>query len=179
MTPDNLALLEQEIWRDVVGYENCYQVSNFGRVMSLPRLIPRREHLFTIKEKILKTIVSKRGYDQVTLSKDGLAVPKQVHRLVARAFLGELPKGYHTHHKDDNRRNNRLNNLEYLKKGRHMSLTNSGMKAPATKLTPFLVKLIRIRLNRGEAARKLAREYGVAQYTIRSIKKGLTWQSVT
>lgn len=108
-----------EKWKDISGYEGRYQVSSFGRVKSLSRWndgnYRRRSKYFGYKmlpEKVLSQAVSGR-YARVTLCKDGKKVSKSVHRLVAEAFIpnpGNLPE---VNHKDCDRYNNRLENLEW------------------------------------------------------------------
>ena len=72
-----------EIWKDVVGYEGLYQVSNYGRVKSLERKINNRIY----EERIISQEKSKDGYLRVDLHKDGNRKHKKVHRLVAQAFI--------------------------------------------------------------------------------------------
>ena len=50
---------------------------------------------------------------------DGKRRTERIHRLVAKAFIGEIPKGYHIHHKDGNKQNNRLDNLEIIHPAKH------------------------------------------------------------
>ena len=98
---------DKEIWRDVVGYEGLYKVSNFGRIKSLPRN-------GTVKyERLLRQKVSNKGYCTVALSKHNKTKYKSVHRLVAEAFL-DNPKGLPLiNHKDENKLNNYVDNLEW------------------------------------------------------------------
>ena len=92
-----------EEWRDVVGYEGLYQVSNLGRVRSLLKNEPR----------ILKSIVQKNGYCAVSLRRDGKGTRFYVHRIVASAFYPN-PDGFPVvNHIDGNKRNNNASNLEW------------------------------------------------------------------
>lgn len=105
--------MEQEIWKDVVGYEGLYQVSNLGRVKSLPvhRKVGWADYIS--KEIILKQSVDRSGYLVVCLHKEKVRHIAKVHRLVALAFL-ENPNNYRcVNHKDEDKTNNNVNNLEY------------------------------------------------------------------
>lgn len=108
-----------EIWKDVVGYEGLYQVSNIGRVKRLEhwknQRTNRTDKYFNyrkLKEKMMS--VSKAGaYPIVQLSKDRKSKTCLVHRLVAMAFIPN-PKGYpEVNHKDCNGHNNNVDNLEW------------------------------------------------------------------
>lgn len=72
----------EEVWKDVVGYEGYYMVSNFGRIKSL-----RFRHIK--REKIMNASIRPDGYMSVGLSKDGVTKTRTVHRLVATAFFRE------------------------------------------------------------------------------------------
>ncbi|MCI6614441.1 MAG: NUMOD4 domain-containing protein [Mollicutes bacterium] len=92
-----------EIWKDVIGYENLYKVSNWGRVKS-----------FRFgKERILKTFKNKDGYLQVGLWKNNKRKIFLVHRLVAQAFLDNPNNLPEVNHKDENKLNNVVSNLEW------------------------------------------------------------------
>lgn len=105
--------MEQEIWKDVVGYEGLYQVSNLGRIKSLPKEKKTPTTTFMTKETILNQHKDKGGYFRVMLTKKGKSILKLVHIIVASAFIGE--RGNLTvNHKDENKANNNVNNLEYL-----------------------------------------------------------------
>lgn len=104
---------EKEIWKDVIGYEGLYQVSNFGRIKSLPKEKKTPTTTFMTKETILNQHKDNGGYFRVMLTKKGKSILKSVHVIVASAFIGE--RGNLTvNHKDENKANNNINNLEYL-----------------------------------------------------------------
>jgi hypothetical protein len=94
-----------EIWKDIEGYEQLYQVSNLGNVKSLSNKNNRRE-------KILKP-GSKKGYLSVILHKNRVRKNFLVHRLVAEAFLPNPNNLQTINHKDEDKTNNRVENLEW------------------------------------------------------------------
>lgn len=94
----------QEIWKDVKGYEGYYQVSDNGNVKSLRN------------GKILVPAITIHGYKRITLCKNGKKENKVIHRLVAEVFL-DNPKNYPcVNHKDENKLNNFVENLEWCDK---------------------------------------------------------------
>lgn len=99
----------QEIWKDIVGYEGLYQVSNLGRIKSLARIDTlghkRKEHIMAIR-------TNKRGYQAVNLFK-GKEYTHKIHRLVALAFIPNPHNYPMINHKDENPSNNCVNNLEW------------------------------------------------------------------
>lgn len=99
-----------EIWKDVVGYEGIYKVSNTGKIKSL-------NYNKTGKEKILATTINKHGYEDVTLYNKKLkkTIPYRVHRLVAIAFIenDDPINKTQVNHKDECKTNNNVNNLEW------------------------------------------------------------------
>lgn len=105
-----------EEWRPVVGWEGYYEVSNLGRVRSLPRLCKVRGTGFRMsEEKVLKPLKSwdRRGYEAVDLTRNGRRKMAQVHRLVAEAFVPNPEKKPNVLHWDDNPSNNRVENLRW------------------------------------------------------------------
>ena len=98
--------MKEEIWKDIVGFEGYYMVSNMGNVKSL-------NYRMTGKEGILKPSDNGTGYLQVILCKDGKSKHCYVHQLVATAFC-ENPYGYtEVNHKDEDKTNNCADNLEF------------------------------------------------------------------
>lgn len=102
-----------EIWKDVVGYEGLYRVSNMGRVISLPKLKKTPTTTFYTKERFANASFSKGGYLRVSLSKNGKAKRVFLHRIVANAFLGVNDK-MTINHIDEDKTNNKAENLEYM-----------------------------------------------------------------
>ena len=92
---------EKEVWKDVVGYEGLYEVSNLGRVKSLRRNI-------IMKQKIVK------GYNMLTLTKAGKQKGETVSRLVGRAFIPNPENKPQINHIDENKQNNHVDNLEWV-----------------------------------------------------------------
>lgn len=99
------------MWKDIEGYEGIYQVSNFGRIKSLSRKRIDRNQI--LPEKILLQRIKENGYCVVSLSKNGKEKKMLVHRLVAQAFISNQNNYKEVNHKDENKLNNNVNNLEY------------------------------------------------------------------
>ena len=106
----------KEIWKDVVGYEGLYQVSNLGNIRSL-------NYSRTKKVKILKQ--STNRYKYVSLSKLNNTKTKTIHSLVAEAFIGER-NGLMIDHIDMDKLNNSASNLRYVtnRENQHNTLKN-------------------------------------------------------
>lgn len=103
----------KEIWKDIKGYEGHYQISNLGRVKSLSRITTFRGKKRLEKELILREGTSKKGYSLVSLQKNGIAKTQRVHRLVAQAFIPNINNYQQVNHKDENKKNNCVDNLEW------------------------------------------------------------------
>ena len=95
-----------EVWKDVFGYEGLYQVSNIGRVKSLKYG----------KERILKPLKDGGGYIFVHLCKNGERKMYKIHRLVAFTFLTNPQNLSDVNHKDEDKTNNSVQNLEFCDK---------------------------------------------------------------
>lgn len=101
---------QNEIWKDIEGYEGLYEVSSLGRVRSLDR-IDGAGHLR--KGKILKPKLEPSGYLRVTLHKESIGKCFRINRLVASAFIPN-PNGYPVvNHRDEDKTNDRADNLEW------------------------------------------------------------------
>lgn len=100
-----------EQWRPVAGLESAYEVSNIGRVRSLPRSVIRGNgRSLPVPGRILKINIGVVGYGRVNLGKGNTRL---VHHLVAEAFLGPRPDGWDVCHNDGNPTNNVSGNLRY------------------------------------------------------------------
>src|SRR5699024_11991587 len=103
----------EEVWKDIQGYEGRYKVSNLGNVKSIKRTVKHAgSNTRTFPETLLKPNKVAFDYLQVTLYKEGKRKCRYVHNLVMEAFVGEKQEGYEVNHKDENKNNNHLNNLE-------------------------------------------------------------------
>ena len=96
---------DTEQWAPIAGWVGLYEVSNTGQVRSLPR--------FRCKGRILRHGTTHNGYLTVTFSANGRREARTLHRVVAEAFLGPKPEGYHTCHIDGDKLNNAATNLKY------------------------------------------------------------------
>jgi hypothetical protein len=164
--------LENEVWKDVVGFEGLYQVSDFGRVKSLCRTTPYKDDLIhkrIISEKILKMKLMNTFYIEVMLSMNGQRNYKRVHRLVAESFIQNQENKDQINHKDGNKQNNNLSNIEWctqsenqLHKYRYLGYTGQrGEKSVNSKLSSKQV--LEIRDKKGEySCSQLGKLYNVS-----------------
>ena len=175
----------KELWKDIPGYEGFYQVSNMGQVRSVT-------HSITMKNGVNRTIYSKilvlhpggnNEYLQAYLHKDNKVTNFLVHRLVANAFIASIPSGYEVNHKNGNKTDNRVQNLEIVTHQENIthSMNNSLFRALgedhyASKLTNAQASEIRdIYSKGGISQKKLGLKYGVTQKVIFSIVNNKTY----
>jgi hypothetical protein len=108
--------LAKQIWRDLKDFKGLYQVSNLGKVRSLNRRVYHSGNQTTHfhKGRILSSRINNSGYLSVRLSKEGFVVTRFVHRLIAEAFVPNLQDKPCVNHKDGNKLNNEIDNLEWV-----------------------------------------------------------------
>lgn len=102
-----------EEWRDIPGYEGLYQVSNFGRVRSLDRIVISNGFQRKIRGCILKPSVSRRGYYLICLQKESIPKTILVHRLVAQVFIPNPNNLPCVNHKSEIKTENSVENIEW------------------------------------------------------------------
>ena len=123
-----------EIWRDIPNYENLYQVSSFGRVRSLPRYkIGKNGSRYLYKGRILSNC-SDGKYLLVLLHKDGIRVTRHIHRLVAEVFIPCNKKGLVINHIDENKYNNKVENLEWVTQRQNINHGTRNLRMAKTSL---------------------------------------------
>lgn len=115
---DNLNLnnLPKEQWKDIKGFEGLYQISSYGRVKSLYKEVPNpknKNKVFVYPEKIIKCQLDGCGYIRTQIFKNGKSTTIKVHREVAKAFLENPNNLPQVNHKDEDKTNNTLENLEW------------------------------------------------------------------
>jgi hypothetical protein len=102
-----------EIWKDIPGYEDYYQVSNMGEIRSLDRIVNSSKGDRIVKGKILSKIPMKSGYVSIRLSKNNIGRTFTVHKLVCLAFLNFSSNSQtHIDHINNDKSDNRLENLQ-------------------------------------------------------------------
>lgn len=106
--------MSNEIWKDIKGYEGLYQVSNLGRVKSLEKYVSNGYSLVLLNERILKPCKQQNGYMTIGLYKNKTYKRKLIHRLVWESFNGDIEDKMTVNHKDEDKTNNCIDNLEIL-----------------------------------------------------------------
>ena len=164
--------MKKEIWKDIPGYENMYQVSDLGKVRSVDRVIIRRDgKKYTSKGKILKQNTDRYGYNYVNLRKDYNQKSFIIHNLVTSIFIGEKPKGYEVCHIDSNKKNNSIYNLRYdTKRENAIDHYRNGNKKENSKLNIDEVLQIRHKYkNKQYNKKELSKLYNVSPWHINAI----------
>ena len=164
----------KEIWKNIAGYEDRYKVSSLGRVKTfcLGRM------------RILGDRYS-YNYKRVSLY-DKNSVPKNfsVHKLVIETFLGKTPEGMEVNHKNGNKKDNRVENLEFVTHKENVNhahenglVKNHGEDSFKSKLKNEDILVIR-KLCLEKPIREISKLYKVDRNTIRQIMLGETWKHI-
>ena len=166
--PDNCS----ERWVPVPGFDGQYEVSDRGRVRRPARLLALSN--------------APGGYRRVTLSRGNKGYGFLLHRLVMLAFVGPCPPDHEVDHRDADKTNNRLANLEYVTRPENLQRSMPrrratqvrGERAGRAKLTAADVRELRRLAAAGVGYRALARRYGLAYPTARNIVLRERWAHV-
>ena len=168
-----------EEWKQI-NWAKDYEVSSLGRVRSWKVTPSNKKNKVVENPKILSTKIGSRGYPCVAIWSDqGIKKMPNVHVLVAEAFLGPRPERMVVCHKNDNKSDARLINLEYgtHSKNKQQAIKNGvapvGEDHPQSKLTNNEVAQIKEMLSYGDLTHKQIGDiFGVSRFTIGSIKYG-------
>lgn len=175
-----------EEWKSVIGYEGHFEVSNLGRVRSIkwtktPRFPSRIKKRKYIGPRVFKPQPARGGYLQVCLSKDNHRHSYSLHRLVAAAFIPNPEGKPQVNHKNSDRSDNSVTNLEWVTPLENMqhgaaygNIDNRGEKNTLSKLTREDVRKIRF-LYPMLTQYKLAKLFGVDVSNIGYIVNRVTW----
>jgi hypothetical protein len=164
-----------EVWKDVIGYEGIYQVSNFGNVKSLG-------NEFSRKERLLKLSFQSKGYLTVVLQKYAKRKMVLVHRLVAEHFISNIDNKPQINHINGIKTDNRLENIEWVSHRENLdhaienNLVLKGDKNPTSKLKENEVITIHDFLSKGVCIEILSKRYSVSFDTISGIRSGRYWK---
>lgn len=171
--------IDQEVWLPIPGYDDWYEVSNLGRVRSYHKFGWGRR----IYPEIIKLYTTKRGYVQVSLTKDKVSRQKDVHRLVAYAFLGNPGAGMQIDHKNGDKTDNRAINLEWVtpqentRRSLELGLKPTGERHGMSKLTQQEVDAIRLLYATGKYShRKLGEFFGITHSSAGKIIRNEAWR---
>lgn len=179
-----------EIWKDVVGYEKYYSVSNLGNIKihdSIRRCVLRdgRPWQRVAKGKIFKGNINNHGYYSVGFSKNGITKTFSVHSIVANAFIGPRPEGLDINHKNGVKTDNYVSNLEYITRKQNINhaikigIAFIGEKNPFSKLKKEDVINIRNEhLYNRTPNFCIAKMYNVSSSCIWNIINRRTWKHI-
>lgn len=183
-----MTVFDVEYWRDIPGYEDCYQASSLGNIRVKDRIIEKRYSngrvvLQSYKGKIMRARKhNKYGHKFLLLSKGGIVQGFFVHTLVLMTFVGPRPVGMEARHLDGDATNNAISNLEWNTHLVNMRdrLTHGtyakGEEHSQAKLTADQVALI---YSSDKPHTFFAKQFGVTSTAICSIRRGRSWASVT
>lgn len=155
--------MTKEIWKDIPGFPG-FQASSLGRIKGVARCVRNKHGFRPIQEKIRIPRIHK-GYYSIKLTR--IAKPRNVHQLVAWAFLGK-PGKMVVNHKNGIKTDNRPENLEYITNSENLKYSwETGLIS--RKLTHKQTDEI---INSQLSSRKIAKLYGVSDSYIRSLRNG-------
>ena len=163
-----------EIWKDIENYEGLYQISNWGRVKSLPKSWLKYDGgILHQKELILKPRPTTVGYLRVCLRKDNHSKDFYIHRLVGLAFLPNPHNYSEINHIDENKTNNNVDNLEWCSRCQNNNWGSHNISGAKKRGKPVMQydtngNLISVY----ESGKKASREVGVDSSLIRECCKG-------
>lgn len=170
-----------ENWKPIVGYENVYSVSDMGRVRRDLQCKGARAG------KILAASKSKAGYPTINPKFRNVRATFNVHELVLTTFVGPRPKGCCCNHKDGNKANNWIENLEWVTHSENHKhsfrelarIRPSQNPKPRIFLKPIDVIAIRRIYDNGTATvRDMSRIFGVPEGSLRNICLRRRWQNL-
>lgn len=169
--------LPGEEWKDVAGFEGLYRASNLGRIRGVGRYVAQRQGGRQLRRgRIIQGAINRMGYVQLVLCKDGGQKSREVHRLVAQAFVPNPNNLPCVNHKDADKTNNAVSNLEWCTQRenvRHAIRHKTRQTIPAE-----TIRLVHERHANGEPAASIARSLSLPYKTVLRLTDGNEWRHV-
>lgn len=183
---EEITIIEGEIWRDIDGFENLYQISNMGRVLSLERssVFKLGKHKKETEVKVPSKILvqsSVRGYLALGLCKYGKYKQFKIHRLVAQAFIPNIENKPGVNHKNGIKTDNRVENLEWVTdyenkkhaKKNGLNFTGKRKVFKPRVLNKEIVKNIREDFENGMNQTNISKKYSISRSHIGRVIRGV------
>lgn len=165
--------MKTEIWKDIKGFEGLYQVSNLGRVKSLPRIKKgKKNSQYVTKEKILKLKKDKDGYLAVILTSN-IRKDCRVNRIVAETFIPNPNNKTIVHHVDENVKNNNADNLQWVTNKENLYASNVFEKLSKKYSKPIIQKDLKGNiLNKFNSTQEASKALGLDARNISAVTNG-------
>ena len=179
--------MSKEVWLPVKGYEGIYEISNKGRLKSLPRMVDNYTKKTLFKGGIRKESLDSYGYVKYNMSKDSVTKGMLAHRIVALAFIPNPEKRPQINHINAVKTDNRVENLEWCTpmENIHHSMEMGLQKKRSGEEIHFAIltekEVIEIRSKykpRKYTFKRLGIEYGVSYQTIQCIIHKRSWKHI-
>lgn len=177
---DNFSM--EEVWKPLINFEKTHSISNYGRLNGLERIVQYYNHKRVIKEKILSPCLNPNNYRVYSIKNKTIFI----HKEVAKAFIPNPENKPEVNHKDGNKNNNHVSNLEWVTRFENIEhafknkliVPAVGTKQSSSKLTENQVKYILDNPQIG--ARKMAKILNLKSHTaVSSIRLGKTWNHIS
>lgn len=172
----------QEKWLPCPGFENSYEVSNYGKVRSIDRYISGRSGL--VKGQLIHSDLNQKGYPQLRLYKNNTKYVRNQHRLLTLAFIPNPNNLPQVNHIDGDKLNNHISNLEWISNSDNMShayklglRSSIGENNSNCKITDNQVTHIKLIYNTGKSSKYISEELDIKLHIVRQIISGKSWKS--
>lgn len=167
-----------EEWRQIIGFEGCYEVSNLGRVRSIARQVVNGNRHQPVPGGLMRQRFNKDGYLVINLKREGRRKTARVHKLVCEAFLGSVPPAKGIDHRDGDRSNNVLWNLRYMSQLENIraAIARRGSWQRSSKLNRDEVVEIRRLYKEGMTQKQIGEQFGINQTSVSQIILNKIWK---
>ena len=171
-------MIENEVWKSLPGVPGI-EASTLGRVRTLDKMVWNGRGTYPIKGRVLKQQDNGNGYLHVVLSMNGKTVTKKVHRLVAETFISNPDNLTEVNHKDCNRANNNVENLEWCTRSYNRQYREKyGVSQTEALGNPvFAINLETLEVSHFRSQSEASRELGVFKQNVNNVIKGIIKQT--